>query len=316
MPRVLVLTATCGAVAAAIFTRAAGLPVPGAQELPLAVIAGSVIGVGVLWARRTDGPASTWRLTRVGDVVVAAALVILIVANSVSGLIPWHLAAVGIAVILIVSPVGRRRISQLLDMTWLDGVRRSASIDARDEERSRVAADLHDAPLQEIAGVIARLEGNSAVDHEREALRTVSTHLREMVTGLEPPMLDHLGLVPALDYVVAHQQEGPGPKVTMAIQADASRPPHEVEVAAFRIAEEALRNATQHSRATHIEISGEVCRDHVTMRVTDDGVGIGGASPRGGLALMPLRARRVGGRTRCLPGSNGGTVIAFDWPVH
>jgi signal transduction histidine kinase len=311
--RALVVSTTAIALGWSALSRIPELGLPGPDAVLWTITAISVAGLGILWARHGGaGGRPLARSTIAGDALLGLAASGLLVASTMSGWLTWPVTAAGCVVVLLLSPSGRRRAASLVDSAWLDGVRKTASVNALDEERSRVAADLHDAPLQEIAGVIARLEQVPAVDHERETLRTVSIHLRELVTGLEPPMLDQLGLVTALDYVAAQQAER-GPRVTVAVRADSARPPHAVEVAAYRIAEEALRNAVNHSHAANVVISGEISRDHVTVHVADDGVGVGAAQPRGGLASMPARARAVGGRIKCLPRRNGGTIIAFEW---
>jgi signal transduction histidine kinase len=309
----LVVAATVMAVGWSAFNRGPSQG-RGPDGLVWFAIATWLMVLAIIWARRVDVPGRSGpRPTATGDALLAIVAGGLFLSGATFGWIPWPLATCGAVIVLLASPSGRRRMAGLVDSAWLDSIRKTASVSALDEERSRVAADLHDAPLQEIAGVIARLERVPAVDHERETLRSVSIHLRELVTGLEPPMLDQLGLVPALDYVAAQQQAQRGPRVTVAVRADTARPPHAVEVAAYRIAEEALRNAVNHAQAANVVISGEVSEGRVTVHVSDDGVGVGTARPRGGLASMPARARAVGGRSRCLPGRNGGTIIAFEW---
>jgi signal transduction histidine kinase len=104
----------------------------------------------------------------------------------------------------------------------------------------------------------------------------------------------------------------------VVVKGDASLPPlaGTVEIAALRVASEAICNAARHSRGTGCAISIESCADGVTLTVTDDGVGIGSEHHRGvGLESMATRTAGVGGTLSIRPGPAEGTVLAAWFPA-
>jgi signal transduction histidine kinase len=210
---------------------------------------------------------------------------------------------------------------------WIDRVvfaeqRERAAIEAAESERARLSRELHDDPLQAIAGVILRLEDQPDTDRERETLRTVANQLRNIATKLHPPVLDDLGLVPAVESLFAD----PGPvKVELQLESAAGyrpsdRPPFEVELAAYRIIQEAATNAIRHSGCRQIIVRGQVGPLAISVDVVDDGRGIRErdletALRHGhfGLASMRGRAEAIDARLTHLPGSEAGTVVSLRW---
>jgi signal transduction histidine kinase len=187
-----------------------------------------------------------------------------------------------------------------------------------------MARELHDDPLQAIAGVIQRLE-QPAPDTEaaRESLRDVAARLRGVATELHPPVLDDLGLVPAIES--AARAAGEFIRVDVRVEDQtgysvAERPPSDVEVAVFRIVQEAIANAVKHSQAKRITVSGRVAAREVALVVVDDGVGFSvtranEAVREGhfGMTSMSQRAGSIGAAFDVARPAIGGTSISIRW---
>ena len=144
--------------------------------------------------------------------------------------------------------------------------------------------------------------------------------IRRLAYDLRPPALDQLGLVSALrDHIVSQvngsQVNGSG--IQVSIDAPASLPPLSaaVEVAAYRIALEALTNVVHHAQAQHCWISLRL-DDALHLEVTDDGCGIAPAVRHGvGLTSMCERAAELGGVCTIGPGEQGGTLVSVVLPI-
>jgi len=223
----------------------------------------------------------------------------------------------------LVFPRVRRFGVHRLEHALLADVREQATIDAAEAERSRMARELHDAPLQQLAGVIRRLELLPEAKAESDELRAVARELRAVATDLRPPVLDDLGLAAALEFL-SEETSTNGTEVSSAISDScgldaARRPPAAVELAAFRISQEAVANALRHADATRIKIAARIAPDLVDLEITDDGVGMTAearrtAARRGrlGLSSMRRRAESIDAELTVSPGRPG-TVVAMRW---
>ncbi|MES2210037.1 MAG: ATP-binding protein [Chloroflexota bacterium] len=214
---------------------------------------------------------------------------------------PIVVAALIVAAILAL-PALRRRFRPIEDALLAD-IRAQARADGMEAERARLARELHDVSLQELTGVIRRLEILPGAEAESDDLRALANHLRNVAIDLRPPVLDDLGLPAALEYL-AEQTTCAERPIVAVIKAGTGldrgrRPPADVELAMFRIATEAVANAVRHSGASAIQVLAEVEAMRVELVVTDNGSGFdaGGASlDRGkhmGLSSMRRRAQAI-----------------------
>ncbi len=301
------------------------------------VLAGSVGGLLLVAAATQDGPTFSVAVPIAAGIVVSAVLAFdelrrrggsvrpngldlavlgLAFAIGLGAILVFHLplelVVLALAAFLLLYPRSRSRITATVDSVWLEGLRRSAKTIAVDEERARVATDLHDVPIQELTGAIARLEQVPNTEDVRAELRGVADHLRETVLGLEPPSLGVLGLGPALAQFAEGGDAG-RPAVDVAVSYSDQRPPQEVERAAYRVVEEAVRNAIRHSRGHLIEVTGSIDQSTVDLLIDDDGTGFGLQEPAGhhGLNSMWHRAQAVGAALQ-VDGTRGGHV-RFLW---
>lgn len=192
------------------------------------------------------------------------------------------------------------------------------AVAAAEQERARLAADLHDDALQELTGLVRRLD--AAGDAESaEMARGVAERLRGITSDLRLPLLDDLGAGPALEWLVARVRPMAGGEVRLE-RSDPSRPPSAVELAVFRVAQEALANAMKHGKAPitvryHVDEAG-----HVSLTVDDAGPGIDlkaaeGALASGhlGMANMQQRAEQIGALLNVRAWPTGGTHVGLEW---
>jgi signal transduction histidine kinase len=219
----------------------------------------------------------------------------------------------------------RNKIQALLDERALpldtallfDEVRTLATV----EERRRVAREIHDGIAQELASLgyvvddlAARARFLPDLEHDLKALRgeltRVITELRLSIFDLRSEVQPTTGLGGALsDYV---RQVGAGSSLTVHLELDETtiRLPVDAETELLRIAQEAITNARKHANAQHLWVSCSVDPPHATLRVEDDGGGLG--APRAdsfGLEVMRERAERIGARLSVRNRAGGGTTV-------
>jgi two-component system NarL family sensor kinase len=195
---------------------------------------------------------------------------------------------------------------------------RDLAVAAVEAERARLAADLHDDALQELTALVRRLD--AAGDAEGADLaRGVAERLRTITSDLRLPLLDDLGAGPALEWLVGRVRPLAEGEVLLE-RADERRPPPGVELAVFRVAQEALANAVKHGRAP-IRVRYRVEEDGgVSLSVDDAGPGIdAGAAERAlqaghlGMANMQQRAEQIGALLDIRRWPTGGTHVALEW---
>lgn len=200
---------------------------------------------------------------------------------------------------------------------------------AREEERTSLAADIHDEPLQ----TALHLQRQLAVVAERDPVlrpyvalgQIVVDQLRAVCTAMRPAALDDLGLAAALDMLALEQSERGGVPIrleTDAALSDAMLAP-EAAVVLYRAAQEAITNCLRHARPRTIWMSLMCYGDTVRLRVADDGVGFAvpdnwaplAAEGHLGLAGLRARARQAGGQVTVSSERGRGTVVQVELPL-
>jgi PAS domain S-box-containing protein len=195
-------------------------------------------------------------------------------------------------------------------------------VDAGEEERRRIADDVHDGPIQVLTALQLRLEalsphvadaGAGYMDKATEAVRASIRSLRSLMFDLRPRILDREGLVAALrDQARAMSEET---DINVRVQGAGlhEEPSALMRTVLYRIAQETLTNVRKHAKASQVEIEVETTEGGTRLRVEDDGVGIpvGSRATGGrlGLAAMRDRAELVGGTFRAEPRPGGGTIV-------
>jgi signal transduction histidine kinase len=317
--------ATVGSAFAAMLIGASPLLVPGSNPsvdvLWTAAIAASVLIPGIAAAgplRRQEGSGAPagGRLLQSAELAVAGAtpLMSLITNPRDMLLLPLSAWLVGIAV------AGRSTIRPLARLAVRAQLQRDLIVAATEAERARVAADIHDDALQELTLLVHRLDESG--DEEGAGIaRTVSDRLRAICGDLRLPILDDLGVGPALDWLVLRIERLSGGEVRLE-RADGARPPADVELAFFRVAQEALGNAVKHG-APPIVVRYRATEAGASLSVDDAGPGIvpdaaEAAEQEGhfGLVNMRQRAEAIGAILDIRRWPSGGTHVALEWRPH
>ncbi|HEX5041215.1 MAG TPA: ATP-binding protein [Candidatus Limnocylindria bacterium] len=230
--------------------------------------------------------------------------------------------SIGIVLLLVwlIAIVVWRRftLAPLLVLMQRSQVQRDLAVAAAETERARLAADLHDDALQQLT-LLVRVLDEGGHKAEADEAREVATKLRSVVGDLRLPILDDLGAGAALEWLVERVEPLAGGPVKLE-RSDETRPPANVELAVFRVAQEALTNAIKHGRPP-IEVRYDVRTDgRVTLAIDDAGEGIAAeeaseAPGRGhfGLANMQQRAEQIGALLDVRRWPAGGTRVALEW---
>ena len=208
---------------------------------------------------------------------------------------------------------------------------RQRLVAAREEERRRLRRDLHDGLGPSLATLAMRLESATDLIHEdpdeaadlvarlSEQAREDIGEVRRLVEGLRPPALDQLGLVSALRHRAAEHSDGSGPvRVPWTVEADDDLEPlpAAVEVAAYRIAVEAVTNVQRHSGADRCTVRLSRADGQLHLEVTDTGKGLAeDRRPGVGLSSMRERAEELGGSFDVEPRPGGGTCVRASLPL-
>jgi signal transduction histidine kinase len=204
---------------------------------------------------------------------------------------------------------------------------RASLVRAREEERLRIRRDLHDGLGPALAGIAFGLDATrmtmakdpqkalSSLADLRDEVHSSIADVRRLVDDLRPADLDQLGLGHALDQYGARLGERGALVVTTEVDDLPPLPPA-VEVAAYRIATEALTNAARHSGATCATVRIAVGGTSLVIDIEDDGHGIE-PRPRAGIGLRAMRERaaELGGSCSIAPSPAGGTTVSALLPL-
>jgi two-component system NarL family sensor kinase len=199
---------------------------------------------------------------------------------------------------------------------------------AQETERRRIAAELHDGINQLLASIKFRLahldgkvQGEAAefVTQSAELLDRAVREVRRMAKNLRPSALDDFGLVPAMEELVQEFRSHTKAVVEFKRSAMAKRLPPQVEMAIYRIFQQALTNIEQHAKASRVSVSLNVDAKFATLNVIDNGIGFVNeekepdeASDRGlGIINMRERTEALGGvfDLRTAPGKGTEIVV-------
>ncbi|MCD6015266.1 MAG: sensor histidine kinase [Solirubrobacterales bacterium] len=202
----------------------------------------------------------------------------------------------------------------------------SAALEAQEEERARVARDLHDEVNQSLTGLLLRLEAAReksppALAGELAEIRALGNQaLQELLAlarQLRPTALDDLGLKAALASHVTELGRQSGIRTTFEAEGDIASVPRDVQIVAYRVAQEALSNAARHSGAAQVRVRLEHTDGAVELSVADDGRGFtfDQASRGLGLAGMRERALLVNGDLRVESRPEVGTNVRLRVPI-
>jgi two-component system, NarL family, sensor histidine kinase UhpB len=198
------------------------------------------------------------------------------------------------------------------------------ALKAQEEERRRVAQELHDEVGQALTAVmlqigrLARKAPEELSDELHETLETTRASLedvRRIAKQLRPEALDDLGLVPALNVLAATFAERTGLRIRRRLPARAPALGKEDELVFFRVAQESLTNAARHAQSSRIDLILEETDAGIVLRVRDYGIGLDGAAPGAGIRGMRERALLVGADLAIASAAGGGTEVTLALPL-
>jgi len=222
-----------------------------------------------------------------------------------------------IAVVVTLLVLGRFALQPLAGLAGAAQSQRDRVVAAADAERMRLASVLHDGPLADITLLIQRLDDHGDADSAAIA-RSIATELRAIGSELRLPVLDDLGVGPALEWLVGRLAGRSGVAITLE-QRTLVRPPPEAELAMYRVAQEALVNALKHG-APPVRVGYVADAGGARLWVDDSGPGIrpdalalAEHEGRLGLPSMAQRAEAAGARLAIGTRPEGGTRVAMEW---
>jgi signal transduction histidine kinase len=206
-------------------------------------------------------------------------------------------------------------------------------IRAEEDQRSRIARELHDGVGQIMTAVNIELqmlhqtapqEVRARVEDVRALAAQCQMEMRRVSHELRPAILDELGLAEAVRALVARMAKHAQLEIACDVQGEVDRVPSDAVIACYRLVQEALNNVVRHADAKHAEVSLHRDQDRLTVTVTDDGRGMryDPSSPETqrdghfGLIGMQERIRAIGGTFKYgPPPDKRGTQIHAEFPV-
>ena len=205
---------------------------------------------------------------------------------------------------------------------------------AQEEERKRIARELHDETIQALVVLSRQLEDAASsrglpedkrllLESLRQQTTSIMDGVRRMTQDLRPSTLDRLGLLPGLEWLANDMSRYSGIVTKVNVTGQGRRLPPDVELMLFRIAQEALRNVWRHSQATEAAVTAEFYDKRVVVTIKDNGKGFRVPDTEGdlardgklGLTGKHERARLVGGSVTFHSEPGKGTTIVMEVPV-
>jgi PAS domain S-box-containing protein len=206
-------------------------------------------------------------------------------------------------------------------------------ISAEEDERKRIARELHDEAIQSLSAVLAQLgaveqrlpvraKAREHIADVRQLMKRAIGEVRKAILGLRPSALDDLGLVPALRSFAGERLEEVGVTLHWDASGLSRRLPPEMETALFRIVQEAVNNIVRHAQAETVTIEIRESDGTIVAEVEDDGVGFdvarftGRRSGEASLGLLGMRERasRFGGSVDVQSAPGQGTRLYIELP--
>ncbi len=278
----------------------------------IAVVPGIVVATGPLPGSWTVEAASREQILARSSLLAAC------LGPTLTGtvfLLRWDLALGLMTVLTAALALGvRAAVRPLSEAATEAGVQRDLTVAVSERERARLAADLHDGPIQNALLLARRLEASGA-EEEATLAREIADELRDLSGDLRLPLLDDLGAGPAIDWLGSRIRRLSGLDVSVSWEAT-GRPPAPVELAVFRIAQEAMSNAVRHGRPP-IRVTYRASDRQLELAVEDAGPAGAGGGDHGGVRLglvgMTQRAEQIGGSLSIASNRDSGTRVAVAW---
>lgn len=196
------------------------------------------------------------------------------------------------------------------------------ALKAQEEERKRVAQELHDEVGQALTAVMLQIgrlvkrspnELNAELQEALETTRTSLDDVRRIAKQLRPEALDDLGLIPALSALVATFADRTGLRIQYRLE-DVPALESEIELVIFRVAQESLTNVARHAGTTRADLTLDRNGRELVLCVRDYGRGTDGAAAGAGIRGMRERALLIGADLSIGPWNGGGTEVRLAVP--
>ena len=210
----------------------------------------------------------------------------------------------------------------------------SQVIRSQEEERKRIARELHDGTIQAILSLLTDVDritkepltdkGFKRLVNMKDKIGGIMDELRRFTHELRPGVLEHLGLIPATESLIEELAIKPGAFVCrLQVIGSPRRLESDIELVLFRVVQEALNNIRNHAAVQNSTVTVEFCDDVVKVRITDDGCGfevpraIGDFANQGKLGLIGMleRAQLVNGHLSIESQVGEGTKITVCVPT-
>ena len=197
-------------------------------------------------------------------------------------------------------------------------------INAQEEERKRIAKDLHDGIVQQLGGLKLGFQKVLGTNSNPEAKKLISVldesaqELRELSHKMMPKALSELGLIPALTDMLENSLGHTEIKYEFENFGIEQRLKENIEITVYRIAQELINNITKHSFATHVNIQLFRSQENVILIVEDNGKGFDINSKKNGIGLMNISSRldTVHGKVNFDPSPESGTLVTVKIPIE
>jgi len=204
-------------------------------------------------------------------------------------------------------------------------------ISVREEERTRIAREVHDELGQALTGLKLDVQwlakglaaSQKPLLEKTQAMAALIDStvrlVRRISAGLRPEILDEMGLVAAIRWQAEEFQKRMGIRCRLKLPAASVAPDKELSTAVFRVFQEVLTNVARHAKATSVNVDFDISEEHLLLRVSDNGVGISEDKlhSRDSLGLLGMRERVqvFGGRVDIEPAPAGGTTVSVSIPI-
>ncbi len=201
---------------------------------------------------------------------------------------------------------------------------------AQEDERARIARELHDETAQTLSALslelgtlrnkLKRADTIQIADHLQDLARQIAQGLYHLVHDLRPAHLDDLGLVPALNFLFSQDCFPKGLDISFEVVGDPNRLDPLIEAVLFRVAQESLYNVSRHSEAKQAKVRLRYECDRVVLQISDQGCGFDPTEnfhpPRGwGLAGMRERVESIAGKFNLQSAQSRGTMVEAIVPL-